>query len=98
LLIETIFLFSFNTRVITSTQGGMGKSTFVEEKARVLRNVVLMSPRNRHTKDKKDDILMTIRVQGVRVDIVEVVDRLNSMNSKKHQPTIYHFDVAPTVC
>ena len=89
--------FSFNTRVITSTQGGMGKSLFVEEKARLLHQILQLKPSSRRTNDRQN-VLVTIRVQGVRVDIVEVVARLNSFENKTGRPTLYHFDVAPTVC
>ncbi|XP_066918681.1 E3 ubiquitin-protein ligase rnf213-alpha-like [Clytia hemisphaerica] len=85
----------FNTRIITSSEGGMGKSLYVDER----KEIMLSSCYGFTSSEKASKNILTIRVQGTTVDVVEIVERLQEINSQQmdDHPKFYHFDVAPTV-
>ena len=79
----------------------MGKSLFVKNKQKVLEEVINRSPpcRERRSKCRKNDVVVTIPVHNVEVSIEDIVEQLCAFEDHIENvfPRIYHFDIAPLV-
>ena len=70
----------------------MGKTLYVETQIEALLE------NNRVRPEDKDDIVHTVRVHGTKVDVDDIVKRLNRSRSDTSEVArLFHFDVAPTV-
>ncbi|XP_057290514.1 E3 ubiquitin-protein ligase rnf213-alpha-like isoform X3 [Hydractinia symbiolongicarpus] len=88
----------YNTRVIRSEIGGMGKSLVVTEKVAALERLTRNSFKHKNKKMPEQQVVTT-PVHSTSVEIDDVVDALCVFEEKPEDafPRIYHFDIAPTV-
>ena len=93
---------SYNARVVSSVNGGMGKSLFVKEKAYSLKQILMSSAimKGRMSRSRNPSAnAVTIPVHGTSVCENEIVESLLRFEERDEYnfPRIYHFDVAPSV-